>query len=59
MLIGYVLIGLLYVLINIFIRDIEPDDPMLPLVWWFLWPICFVALAILIARRLIKGKQID
>lgn len=43
----YASIGLIYVLVNVFVRKIDPDDPMLVLVWWFLWPLCFAALATL------------
>lgn len=39
----YFLIGLAYVLVNVFVRKMEPDDPLLVLVWWFLWPICLFA----------------
>ncbi len=35
----YLAIGLIYVLINIFVRKIDQDDPMLVILWWFAWPL--------------------
>lgn len=43
----YLIIGLIYTLINIFIRKLDVDnDWMIVLVWWFMWPICFIAIII-------------
>lgn len=53
----YVIIGLVYLLINIFVRKLDTyDDPMLPLVWWFLWPICLAALISQWTNKQITGK---
>lgn len=44
----YILIGLTYTLINGLVRKLDTDgDYLLPMVWIFLWPICFVALIFL------------
>lgn len=52
---AYVLIGLAYLLVNVLIRRIDTyDDWMLPLVWWFFWPIFFFALVIVGVGKLIK-----
>lgn len=41
----YILIGLIYTLINIFIRKLDVDgDWTFVYVWVFLWPVCFIAL---------------
>ena len=42
----YFLIGIVYTLINTQIRKIEPDDPMLVLVWIGFWPIAGIVLFI-------------
>lgn len=38
--------GLLYTLINIFVRKMKADDPGLVLVWFLLWWVCIIALLI-------------
>ena len=41
----YILIGLIYTLINTFIRKLDTDgDWTLPFVWIFIWPVCFIGL---------------
>jgi hypothetical protein len=42
----YIIIGLLYTLINITLRKIHPEDPLLTLVWIILWPIALIILLI-------------
>jgi len=47
MLLIYILIGLVYTVINGSVRKIDTDgDWMLPLVWWGLWPLCLTALLV-------------
>lgn len=49
----YVLIGIIYTMINGIIRKLDHDDDwMLPISWIFLWPIFFIAL---IVKRLSKA----
>jgi len=44
----YCLIGLVYALVNIFIRKLDVDDDWtFVFIWIFIWPICFLALIIL------------
>lgn len=39
----YLTIGLIYWLVNAFIRKLETDgDYLLPLVWFLAWPLAFV-----------------
>jgi hypothetical protein len=54
----YILVGLIYALFNGFIRKIDTDDnPMLPLVWWFLWWLCLLGRGIAyIQDKIIKRK---
>lgn len=57
----YMLIGLLYWAINIFIRKLhrenQPEDGWyLTLVWVFLWPICFIGILIAFIQRKITKK---
>jgi hypothetical protein len=42
----YFIIGLVYTLINTQIRKIEPEDPLLVLVWICLWPMALIVLFI-------------
>lgn len=43
----YCLVGFIYVIINIFFREMNEDgDWSLVFVWLFMWPICFTALLI-------------
>lgn len=47
----YILIGLTYYLINIFVRKLHKDNEdedgwLLTILWIFGWPICFIALLI-------------
>ena len=43
----YLLVGFIYVLVNIFLREMNEDgDWSLVFVWLFVWPICFIALLI-------------
>lgn len=44
----YLLIGLIYLLINTLVRKLNTeDDWMLPMVWLFFWWLCFIVLFIL------------
>lgn len=53
----YFAIGIAYLLVNVLIRKMEVDDWMIALMWIFLWPICWIALAIDTFNKLIrKGK---
>ncbi|MDI9337803.1 MAG: hypothetical protein QM539_05170 [Alphaproteobacteria bacterium] len=37
---GYFIIGLIYALINVFVRKLETNgDYLLPFIWMFFWPI--------------------
>ncbi len=48
MLLIYFIIGIIYVLYNALVKKINSDgDWMLPLVWLFAWPLCFVALFVI------------
>lgn len=50
----YVLVGIIYTLINGFVRKLDTDgDMMIVFVWIFMWPIAFLALIIryLITKR--------
>lgn len=48
----YILIGIVYLLINVLIRKLDTEgDYLLPNVWMFFWPLCLLALLI---RRLDK-----
>lgn len=43
----YMLIGIVYCLVNILIRKLEIEgDWAVVYVWLFLWPICFISLFI-------------
>lgn len=42
----YFLIGIIYTLINVLIRKIHSDDPMLVLIWISMWPIALIVLFI-------------
>lgn len=50
----WLFIGFLYVMINVYIRKLETDDPLLVLVWLFLWPLGFLSLLVLGIIYLIK-----
>ncbi len=47
----YTVIGMIYLLINIF-RDLDEPDPLMTLAWFFFWPIFFI---LLIYTKLIKN----
>lgn len=50
----YVITGLCYALLNGIIRKIDTDgDPMLPLVWFLLWPICMLAVIVDLSIRFV------
>lgn len=53
----WLIVGLLYVLINVFLRKLETDDPMLVLVWLFLWPLGILSLIVLGIIHLIQKIQ--
>lgn len=42
----YFIVGILYTLVNVLIRKMDVDDPLLVLVWIGLWPIAWVVLVI-------------
>ena len=43
----YFIIGILYVLLNGYVRKLNTEgDYLLPLVWFGLWPICWFALLV-------------
>ncbi len=47
MIFWYVIIGLIYTLINGFVRKLDTEgDWMLVFVWIFMWPVAFLALFI-------------
>lgn len=54
----YILIGLLYTLVNIFIRKIDTDgDYLLVFVWMFIWPLAFTALIVdYLYNKIYKNK---
>lgn len=59
----YVLIGLIYVLVNIFIRKLHhhartDEANIMVLVWWFLWPICWLCLIVDGFIKLVKTKRV-
>lgn len=55
----YLLVGLVYLLVNVLIRKIQTeDDWMLPMVWLFFWWLCFIALFIIWIQNKLTKKQI-
>jgi hypothetical protein len=56
---AYFAIGLIYVFINGAIRKVDTDgDWFLALVWFMLWPLCFIALiAGMIEKAYLKSKN--
>ncbi len=51
---GYFMIGLVYSLVNIFVRKLETNgDYLLPFVWMFFWPI---TIPVLVAQKFKKSK---
>ncbi|MCX8481227.1 MAG: hypothetical protein ORN58_04830 [Sediminibacterium sp.] len=51
---GYFGIGLVYSLVNIFVRKLETNgDYLLPFVWMFFWPI---TIPVLLAQQFRKNK---
>lgn len=55
----YLLVGLVYLLVNVLIRKIQTeDDWMLPMVWLFFWWLCFIALFIAWIQNKLTKKQI-
>lgn len=52
----YFLIGIVYTVINGYVRKLDTDgDFTLPFVWMFLWPLAFIALGIMyISKRVNK-----
>ncbi len=52
----YFLIGIVYTVINGYVRKLDTDgDFTLPFVWMFLWPLAFTALGIMyISKRVNK-----
>lgn len=47
MILFYILVGIIYTLINAFVRKLNREgDWLLTLLWLFGWPLCFIALAI-------------
>jgi hypothetical protein len=55
----YFLIGIIYALVNIFIRQFDEEnvDPLLTIVWITLWPICFIGIISAISEDLIYKKN--
>lgn len=53
------LIGIIYALVNIFIRQFDEEnvDPLLTIVWITLWPICFIGIISAISEDLIYKKN--
>ena len=51
----YMVIGLGYLIVNVFVRKLETeDDYLLPFVWMFFWWVCFIALFIQYVGRKLK-----
>ena len=51
----YLIIGLVYVLINTLIRKIDLDDDwFLPIVWWTLWPIFAICWLVVLVNIFIE-----
>ncbi len=41
----YMLVGIGYLLVNVLVRKLDTgDDYLLPLVWMFLWWLCFIGI---------------
>lgn len=56
----YFLIGFIYCIINIWFRKLDNDgDYLIIMVWFLLWPICFIALFIQLLINLIEATQWD
>jgi len=55
----YFLVGIIYVLINIYVRRFDQDetDPLLTLAWITLWPLFFAGIISVIAQDLIYKKR--
>lgn len=55
MILGYFIIGLIYWALNSFVRKLETNgDWMLPLVWFFAWPIAFLTWGVLFIMWIIE-----
>jgi len=54
---SYVLIGMLYMFVNILVRKLDADDPLLVLLWWFLWPIAMIGLLVLSLQIFIRNVR--
>lgn len=55
----YFLIGLVYAVINGWIRGLNDDgDWLLTIVWITLWPLCFIALIFTIQEELIFRRKL-
>lgn len=54
---SYVLIGMLYMFVNILVRKLDADDPLLVLFWWFLWPIAMIGLLVLSLQIFIRNVR--
>ena len=47
MILIYFIIGIVYTLVNIFVRKLDTNgDYLLPFIWLLLWPIAFIVLII-------------
>jgi hypothetical protein len=54
----YVVIGCLYWALNSFVRKLDTDgDWLLPLVWFFGWPIGFISWTVVFMDYLAKKKR--
>lgn len=53
----YFLIGMIYTLINGFVRKLDTDgDWLLPIFWLLLWPIAFIGLAIITVNKYFERR---
>ena len=50
----YFIIGMIYTIINGWVRKLDNDDWTLTYVWFFGWPICFICLII---DKMLKLKK--
>lgn len=55
----YILIGLIYSLINSIIRKLEgSNDPLIVTLWIFFWPLCFLVLGINFLQDKFKRNEL-
>lgn len=53
----YFLIGMIYTLINGFVRKLDTDgDWLLPIFWLLLWPIAFIGLVIINVNKYFESR---